>query len=300
MKLTHYASLMGFGISTILFRRKKPILATIILTDACNLSCKHCAVNNLTRYMEKWDDVLREMRALYDEGNRILFFCGGETFSWYDGNKTVKDLVIEAKRIGFFLVNVVTNGTLGLDVPGADIVFLSIDGMRETHNAIRGDTFDTIMENVAKSSQPNVCVYMAINSINRKDVESLATLVRDNPRLKSISFNFHTPYAGTEGLSLTPSEKREVAGKISSLIDRGYPVFNLKASLDRYLSENWKRPCHQCLVSERGKRYVCGRCSEIDGLCDECGYLFAIEFSLLCGGNPRAIVEMLRTYWRFS
>ena len=72
---------MGFGISTILFRRKKPILATIILTDACNLSCKHCAVNNLTRYMEKWDDVLREMRALYDEGNRILFFCGGETFS---------------------------------------------------------------------------------------------------------------------------------------------------------------------------------------------------------------------------
>lgn len=41
----------------------------------------------------------------------------------------------------------------------------------------------------------------------------------------------------------------------------------------------WKRPCYQCVVSENNKRYICGRCVEVEGLCHECGYLFAVEFS---------------------
>jgi len=299
MKLRQYISLLRFGLFTIIFRWKRSILATIILTDRCNLSCKHCAVHNVTCHTEPYDQVQQEMRRLYQEGHRILFFCGGETFLWNDAGKTVRDLVAEAKAIGFFIVNVVTNGTLGLALPDADVVFLSIDGMRDRHDAIRGKTFETIMRNVALADNTNICVYMAINNQNYQDVVPLTQLVAQTPNLRSISFNFHTPYKGTESLALSPEQKKETIKTIQSLIDRKYPVFNLKSGLRHYLEGNWQRPCHQCIVVEQGRRYTCGRCVEIPGLCQECGYLFAVEFSLLFRGNTAAIVDMLKTYWRF-
>jgi MoaA/NifB/PqqE/SkfB family radical SAM enzyme len=64
--------------------------------------------------MHPYDKIQGEMLQLYRMGIRILFFCGGETFLWRDGEKTLRDLVIEAKKIGFLIVNVVTNGTYPL------------------------------------------------------------------------------------------------------------------------------------------------------------------------------------------
>ena len=48
MKLSSFLHFASFGVKTILFRKKDPILGTIILTDKCNLKCKHCSVNNIT------------------------------------------------------------------------------------------------------------------------------------------------------------------------------------------------------------------------------------------------------------
>jgi MoaA/NifB/PqqE/SkfB family radical SAM enzyme len=300
VKNWQYLSLLRFGLSTVLFRRKDPILGTIILTDACNLHCRHCAVNNVKQRYLSVGEVRAEMRRYYDAGVHILFFCGGETFLWQDGDLGLRDMVREAKTMGFYLVNVVTNGTLGLGLPEADVVFLSLDGMREAHNQIRGDTFDTIMANLEKAKDSNVCVYMAINKINLADIEDLAQLVKDHPALRSISFNFHTPYEGTEYLELSPEEKAQALERIKALKERGYPIFNLTKAFPIYLRNQWKRPCHQCLVSEEGRWYVCGRCSEIPGLCQKCGYLFAVEFSELFRGNIPLILEMFATYRRYA
>ena len=101
MKLTTFLRFSAFGLSTILFQKKKPILGTIILTDKCNLSCKHCAVNNITSVIYPYHQIKHEMKILYKQGIRILFFCGGETFLWQDGEKNVRDLVREAKEMIF-------------------------------------------------------------------------------------------------------------------------------------------------------------------------------------------------------
>ena len=300
MKVRHYLSLLNFGIKTILSKKRQPILGTIILTDACNLTCKHCAVNNITRNFLSYNEALEEMRAFYREGIRILFFCGGETFIWKDGEKTIRHLVLEARKIGFFLVNVVTNGTLDLKLPEADVLFLSLDGLEQAHNYIRGETFSQIMENVEQAEGSNICVYTAVNNKNYKDIRNLAELVRDTPNLKSLSFNLHTPYEGTEDLTLSRAQKVEIIGTIKRLIKEAFPVFNLYSALDHYLAGSWDRPCYQCIVSEEGKRYVCGRCVEIPGLCEECGYLFAVEFSLLFRGHLPVIWDMLKTYKRYS
>lgn len=299
MKLKDFLYLSCFGIKTILFKLKKPILGTIILTDYCNLTCKHCAVNNINKVMYSYNDIVTEMKELYNEGIRILFFCGGETTLWKDGDKTIKDLILEAKATGFFIINIVTNGTVDLDIPEADIIFLSLDGLKNNHNIIRGDTFDTIMKNVDKAKDCNICVYTAVNNINFQDIEGLCKLVKGNPNLNSISFNLHTPYEGTESLTLDKDQKHQVVNTIKRMIKEGYPVFNLYTALDYYLQNEWDRPCYQCVVSENKKRYVCGRCVEIDGLCQECGYLFAVEFSLLCRGKMNVILDMIKTYLKY-
>jgi MoaA/NifB/PqqE/SkfB family radical SAM enzyme len=299
MKIKHFMSLAWFGIKTIVSKQKKPILGTIILTDYCNLSCKHCVVNNINRKMYSFKSIKEEMQNFYKEGIRILFFCGGETLLWEDDGKNVIDLIKEAKEIGFYIVNVVTNGTVTLDIPGADVIFLSLDGTRETHNLIRGDTYDTILENIKRADNPNICIYMAVNKLNYKQVREMARLAKDHFNINSISFNFHTPYEGTRHLALSTQEKQETIGEIKNMIREKMPVFNLYSSLDAYLKNDWDRPCFQCIVSEAGKRYVCGRCADIEGLCEECGYLFAMEFSLLFKGDVRIIWQMLTTYLKY-
>lgn len=299
MKLSSFVTFAAFGVSTILFRRTDPILGTIILTDRCNLHCKHCSVNNLVARDYPYGDIRREMEELYCLGVRILFFCGGETFLWRDGDRTLKDLVKEAKEMGFLIVNVVTNGTFPLDLPQADLILLSLDGDRQAHNAIRGDTYDAILSNIRAATSDNICLYMAINQLNQHAVAHVCRVAREEPNVRAVSFNFHTPYPDTRELALTRAEKRAVCRQLEGLMKEGYPIFNLRSAFPYLIENTFPTPCRQCVVMERGKRSVCGRCVEVPGLCGECGYFFAAEYSLVFRGKLPVIWEMLNTYLKY-
>ena len=299
MKLSTFAYFAWFGVKTILFRRKKPILGTVIVTDKCNLKCRHCSVNNITAVIHPYKQVRREMRTLYDMGCRILFFCGGETFLWQDGGKTLRDLVSEARRMGFLIVNVVTNGTFPLDLPGADLILLSLDGDREKHNLIRGDTYDTIQRNIRSAAAYNIVLYMAINKLNMSTIQDVIRTAETERNVRAVSFNFHTPYPDTADLKLSREEKRQCADVIGQAIRRGAPVFNLRSALPYLVGNTFPTPCRQCVVIENGKLSTCGRCVDIPGLCEQCGYFFVAEYTLLFRGNPRVMFDMLRTYPRY-
>ena len=299
MKPSTLIRLGWFGISTILFRRKKAILGTIILTDRCNLHCRHCSVNNLTSVIYPYSAIREEMLLLYRQGIRILFFCGGETFLWEDSGRTLRDLVTEARKIGFLIVNVVTNGTFPIDLPEADLILLSLDGDRARHNAIRGDTYDTIMEHVEHATSDNICFYMAINQINKDHVRDVCIAARDTKNVRAVSFNFHTPYPDTRELALSKEEKAACCDVIAQMMKEGAPVFNLKSAFPYLIENRFPTPCHQCVVMEDGKISTCGRCIDVPGLCEQCGYFFVAEYTLLFRGNPRIIFEMLRTYLKY-
>ncbi len=299
MKWSSFFYLAGFGIITILFKKKDPILGTVIVTDRCNLKCKHCSVNNITAVIHPYRQVKREMKQLYDMGVRILFFCGGETFLWRDGDKTIRNLVMEAKRMGFLIVNVVTNGTFPIDLPEADLILLSLDGDRERHNAIRGDTYDTIMKNIRNATSDNICLYMAINQINKGAVRDVCLTARDTKNVRAVSFNFHTPYPDTRKLALSQKEKAKCCRTIIKMMDEGAPVFNLKSAFPYLIKNSFPTPCYQCVVVENGIISVCGRCIDVPGLCEECGYFFVAEYTLLFQGNIRIILEMLKTYLKY-
>ncbi len=299
MKLSSFLYLAGFGIKTVIFRKKKPILGTIILTDKCNLSCRHCSVNNLTAVIYPYTQIKSEMQQLYDMGVRILFFCGGETFMWNDSGKTLRDLVKEAKQMGFLIVNVVTNGTFKIDLPEADLILLSLDGDKSRHNEIRGETYDLIMKNIAAATSDNICFYMAVNKINKDTVADVCMTAKNTKNVRAVSFNFHTPYPDTTPFALSADEKKDVCNVISDMIRLGVPVFNLKSAFPYIINNSFPVPCHQCVVIENGKLSTCGRCIDVPGLCEKCGYFFVAEYTLLFRGNIKIIIEMLRTYLRY-
>ena len=299
MTIKNFLHFAAFGVKTVLIRQKKPILGTIIVTDRCNLHCRHCSVNNLTAVVHPWEQMVSEMEQLYAMGVRILFFCGGETFLWRDGDKTLRDLVIKAKEMGFLIVNVVTNGTYPIDLPEADLILLSLDGDRERHNLIRGDTYDTILANIAAATSDNICFYMAINQLNKDAIAHVCTLAKETANVRAVSFNFHTPYPDTRELALTREEKAACCAEISRQMKAGAPVFNLRGAFRHLINNTFPTPCHQCVVMENGRLSVCGRCIDVPGLCSECGYFFVAEYTLLFRGNPRIIFEMLTTYLRY-
>lgn len=299
MKLSSFIHFAGFGVKTILFRKKEPILGTVIVTDKCNLSCKHCSVNNITAVVHPYKQIRDEMKQLYDMGVRILFFCGGETFLWKDGDKNIRDLVMEAKEMGFLIVNVVTNGTYPIDLPEADLILLSLDGDKERHNIIRGDTYDKIMENIEKATSDNICFYMAVNQINKDAIEHVCLKARDTKNVRAVSFNFHTPYPDTKELALSKEEKATCCHRISKMMEEGAPIFNLKSAFPYLINNNFPTPCYQCVVMENGKLSTCGRCIEVPGLCEQCGYFFVAEYTLLFKGNLKIIFEMLKTYLKY-
>jgi len=299
LKASSFLYFARFGIRSILFHKKEPILGTIILTDKCNLHCRHCSVNNITSVIYPYQQIQTEMRQLYKMGIRILFFCGGETFLWKDGEKTLYDLLKEAKQMGFLIVNVVTNGTLPLDLPEADLILLSLDGDQERHNAIRGDTYDLIFENIRHATKDNICFYMAINQINKETIRDVCIAAQETEHVRAVSFNFHTPYPDTPDLALSSEEKAACCQVISQMMDQGAPVFNLKSAFPYLIYNRFPTPCYQCVVMENGKISTCGRCIEVPGLCEKCGYFFVAEYTLLFRGNLHIIIEMLRTYLKY-
>lgn len=299
MKLLFVIKLSWQGLSTIVFRRKKPLIASIIITDKCNLSCRHCAVGNITGLIYPHLQIQAEMQKLFSQGIRILLLYGGEPFLWEDNGITLRDLVIEAKQMGFLVVSVVTNGTLGLDLPEADLLLVSIDGSRGRHNEIRGDTYDKIIENIKASSNDKICLYMAVNQINKDDIEEVCKTAESTRNICAVSFNFHTPYPGTEDLKLSRDDKRECCSRIEKMMELGYPVLNVRSAFPYIADNTFPTPCRQCVIMENNQQWTCGRCIDIEGLCDECGYFFAAEFSLLFGGNIKVIWDMLRTYGRY-
>jgi len=299
LKLSFFLYFANFGVKTVLFRKKEPILGTVILTDKCNLSCKHCSVNNIIAVIYPYVQIISEMKQLFDMGVRILFFCGGETFMWHDGEKTLRDLVIEAKEMGFLIVNTVTNGTFPIDLPEADLILLSLDGDKKKHNEIRGDTYDQIMKNIENATADNICFYMAINKINQGTIEDVCVAAKRLKNVRAVSFNFHTPYPGTKELALTREEKKNCCDTITRMMDNGVPVFNLKSAFPYLIDNRFPTPCYQCVVMESGKLSVCGRCIDVPGLCEKCGYFFVAEYTLLFSGNIRIIAEMLKTYLKY-
>ncbi len=301
MRRSEIIRLMLYSMKILIFQREIPLFATVILTDKCNLSCKHCCLHNYRDVGEEdysLEHLYADLLRLYQKGVRILCFSGGEIALWENKDRTIRQLVKKAKEIGFFYVTLATNGTIPLDYGDADFVLMSIDGTRDSHNAIRGDTYDQILGNIRTNASDRIAIFMELNQINKQDIRSVCILGKEEKNICAVSFNFHTPFIGTESLALSYEEKRDCLKEIEQLKKEGYQILNLESCFQNILDNNFKKPCKQLMVLDHGDDIICNRCSKEKGLCDQCGYFETVEIARIFSGNPRVCLDALLTYGR--
>lgn len=272
----------------VLSKKKKPFLASFKLTYNCNLKCQQCPFHSMQSKDLSFEDVKNVLNELYDRGNRIVVFEGGEPLLWKHDSYDIHDVVKAAKK-KFFCVGMTTNGTLPLDVD-TDILWVSIDGFKDTHNNLRnGNVFDQVMRNIEKSSHPKLFAHITINSRNYLEVPDLIKSFPDS--IKGVTVQFYYPYNHKDDLFLEFDKREKLLEDIISLKEQGYNLLNSYSGLEAMKRNEWK--CIDWLVDNANPDgsisngcYLKGR-ADMD--CSRCGFSPHVEISLAYKGNLNAI-----------
>ncbi len=275
--------------------KRKPLQTVLFISDECNLSCKHCTIfNNLNPTVKSIDQIRDDLLYSYKLGSRFIDFEGGEPMIWRDGDKDINNLIALAKEIGFFSTTVTTNAQIDFKNCAADSIWVSMDGIGKYHDNIRGEgTFAKLEKNIANSNHKALSVNMVINSQNYSNVEEAIVYAKQNPAIKSISLNFHTPYSGTEELFLDWDLRCQVIDKIIEMKRKKFPIMNSESGLKIMKNLNFKKVCWICnFILTDGTRL-----SECVGksynMCDQCGLCMAGEMRCVWNLKPDTIMSGL-------
>ena len=280
----------------VFFGRRKPLQSVIFILDKCNLSCKHCSICNHEAPVSKsFEQIREELEYCYGLGSRFVDFEGGEPFLWKDGDKTVNDLCKLAREIGFFSCTITTNAQKPFDGTIADSMWVSMDGVGEYHDRVRGKgAFANLEKNIATCGCSKLSVNMAINVLNYEGVAEAIEFAAANPAIKCISLNFHTPYPGTEALWLPQDKREQVIDMILDYKKRGYPIMNSRSGLKKMRNNDFIMRCWMTnFIYTDGTR--ASQCNgEELGICAKCGFCMAGEESAIIELRPDTILAGLK------
>ena len=208
------------------------------ITHRCNLHCTHCYQEDRSAFAERgaMDRVLDQFDALLE-----LTGCRGHVNVTGGEPLTHPELFGLLRRIrerghSFALL---TNGTLIgreearlLKSLGASYVQVSLDGMRKTHDAIRGaGAFDAAVDGLCRLLREDVDATVAFTaqSENRRQLPALAVFCRDLGVRKLWYDRVVIPADRDEkSLSLTAKQARRLM-RTGARLQRSCPVTNQRA-----------------------------------------------------------------------
>jgi MoaA/NifB/PqqE/SkfB family radical SAM enzyme len=275
--------------------RQAPLQTVLFINNECNLSCLHCCIHDLKAPVTKiYKTIREELEYSYSLGSRFVDYEGGEPFLWHEGDKNFNDLVDLAKEVGFYSATVTTNAQRPFANCRADSIWVSLDGLGDYHDSIRGKgAFENLVKNIETCGHPRLSVNMVINNLNYRSVEETIKFAADNPKIKSISLNFHTPYAGTEKLFLDWPIRGEVIDKIIELKKKGLPIMNSASGLKLMTGADYAKRCWVTnFIMPDGRRL--SECQGRDAkVCDRCGFCMAGEMNSVFAFKPDTILAGL-------
>ena len=275
--------LAGYFFQTKILRRDLPLLASFKLTYRCNLRCAPCPYHRRADDPGthiRWESATAALDAIHRAGCRIVVFEGGEPLSWSDGTRSFSDLVHYARK-RFLCTAATTNGTLPLDIP-VDVLWVSLDGTKETHDRLRSRSFDRAWKNLGGPSHGKLLVHFTMNRENWRDLGKLLEDLKQRPMVRGVTVQIFYPYGqGEEALALSPEERREAIQDAIRLKKSGYPIINSQRSLERMITNGWK--CRdRLLVNVDPDGSVTRGCyvrSRGEVRCSECGFTPVAELS---------------------
>jgi len=200
-----------------------PIYMGIDLTERCNLRCIHCRVS--TSHEKVNELPLEKVKQLMDEFADLkviqIIFSGGEPFIRED----IFEILSYTTKKGIPDIIVVSNGILldsdkieKLKSTGVKKVTISLDGLKEVHDRIRGKgTFDKTIENLKNLIKEDfeVSVTMILTKLNKNDFLKLSKFLK-KLGVKKVNAGNLMPCGRGEELwaqSLETKEKEELFSK---------------------------------------------------------------------------------------
>ncbi|MDR2300911.1 MAG: radical SAM protein [Deltaproteobacteria bacterium] len=268
----------------------------LFVNNKCNLACRHCNIYRQESPITKsYETVKEELKYSFDLGSRFVDFEGGEPTIWRDGERGLNDLIKLAKDIGFYSSTVTTNAQLPFADCQADSIWVSLDGLGPYHDRIRGQgAFDKLVKNIETCGHPRLSVNMVINNLNRESVTETIEFAASNPCIKSISLNFHTPFAGTEELFLDWEIRSKVIDEIIALKKKGRPIMNSVSGLKLMKGTEYEKRCWvtNFIMADGSRLPECqGRLANV---CDRCGFCMAGEMRSVFHFKPDTILAGLK------
>ena len=176
------------------FRDRHYPAALVLVTNACNLRCKHCFVyRNETPNapQDKMDDttMLHQLRVLRDRHQiGSMLFMGGEPM-------IRRDLVLSAMKL-FEQSAIVTNGTYGIPSVPDHLVTVSLDGPEAVNDRLRGEgVFKRVRNSIFARDQKDgttVMLQMTLTRQNSHYAREFVEEIADWP-VDGIAFTFYVP-----------------------------------------------------------------------------------------------------------
>ncbi|MBI5417535.1 radical SAM protein [Candidatus Poribacteria bacterium] len=199
------------------FKDTSPIVASIKVTQLCNLRCRHCTwVNKITTdlSLDQWKRIIDE---IYNRGCFVVFIEGGEPTL----RKDLPEIIEYIKKKGMVCV-LFTNGTGKLDGLEPDAFWISIDGTEKSHDSIRGNgVYNKIMNTLNTYPDKKIFSITTLSKVNAPDIESICQELSATS-LKGMIFNFMYPYGDVGNVSLLKDERINCAMQLLDLKQK-YP-----------------------------------------------------------------------------
>lgn len=192
----------------ILFSQGQPLQLIFFITAQCNLRCRHCFyIKNINN--QKNELSLKEIEKISENMDNLLWLSltGGEPFLREDITQIAE---IFYRNNKFNLLTISTNGILQNSIiqsvseicrickDSHIIVYVSIDGLEDIHNQIRGtpDGFKKALSTIQELKKLkdrfrnlNVATATTCNAINQNEMKALALFLKDEVRPDSIAIN---------------------------------------------------------------------------------------------------------------
>ena len=246
----------------------------ISITDECQLNCKHCynqnnvrknkfvSLHEIKNYYNKIMSLKGYLKT-YDTNNGKVTITGGEPFL----NEELKEIINYFFQLGYRTL-ILTNGLIYKEeitdtlLKTNSTLQISIDGMKDKHNYIRGNgTFEKTVENIKKYIKNGVTVYISFtsNMYNYKEYPKVFMFFK-NLGAKVI---WQDRYTYEDGFNLKPLDKNATIqwnryNNVLSITNNEI----CRTGLHRMLQETRNKPCTAGtfpVIDPYGNIKACGR-----------------------------------------
>ncbi len=272
----------------------RPLIASLHITSKCNLRCVHCpdsVTEESTEYIEpstsQWLTIMEDLK---ERGIIGLIIWGGEPMML----PRIEEIMDYANKN--FITSFHTNGMTDFSHIKANTIFVSLDGMKETNDKIRGKgTFDKIIENINKyPDKSKIIIAYTITSMNDGDVHMAIPFVKK----LGVSIGFQSYYTEDpdDPLSLSEKNKERIYHSIAYMtccISPSYPIVNSHKNLQSMIEGGHK--CHRWAFTSydsTGLEHPRKCLPLVD--CDKCGLMCFNEINLALSLKWGAIQSVKR------